>query len=373
MKTKNDIYLIIIFIAFIFVPSICFYAFSNKKEINKEKRELAPFPDIAKLDKFPKGFEDYYNDHLPYKYFLQELWSNINFVLFEEPINKDAVIGQKDEDGDYWLYYAKKNDGTPLSDISGDKKYTKEDMKKILEVITNNTIELKKNNIELYYFAIPNKSSVYLEYLPRKQKIAQKTRLDELNSYLISNGIVNFFYSKEALMEAKKTYNTYYKTDSHWTSYGAYVSVMSFLNTIDNGLCGLKCNEVRVEEKRVSSLTEEEMDLKMLLGLSLDMKDVENNVINFLDDKNVKKSQEPYGKYNIDVFSCEEAKAKKKVLFIGDSFRRGTYHYLPKIYSEVVYVHSSDFENSLIKEYNPDIIIYEVVERYAYRLLNKLT
>ena len=370
---KHDFIIIMLFLTFLYVPSFCFYVFSNKEVTNKEKRELASFPDITKLDKFPKGFEDYYNDHLPWRSLLQESWSNLNFILFEEPINSDAIIGKKDTHGDYWLYYARKNDGAPLSDISGEKKYTDEDMKKIKEIISNNTLELSKRNIELYYLAIPNKSSIYTEFLPNMQKIASTTRLDKLNNYLISNGISNFFYAKETLLEAKKKYNTYYKTDSHWTSYGAYVTTMQLLNGIDKSLCTSECDEVIVEEKKVSNLTEEEMDLKLLLGLSLELEDVETKVTNFGHDKNVKKSQELYGKYNIDIFSCEEPISRKKVLFIGDSFRRGTYHFLPKIFSKIVYVHSSDFEKSLIKDYNPDIIIYEVVERYSNRLLNKIT
>ena len=56
-------------------------------------------------------------------------------------------------------------------------------------------------------------------------------------------------------------------------------------------------------------------------------------------------------------------------MFVGVSFRTSAIQYLSKIYANSLFVHRSCYENGTIEDYNPDIVVFETVERYSSSLM----
>ena len=372
-KRKSDFLIIIIFLLGLYLPSLIFYCFCNGEETNLENRELAKFPSFTNITKIPKEIEDYYNDHLPFRNLLRQTWNNVNYLLFHTSVQEQVIVGKKDEKNMQWLFFSDKNAGDPIGDITGYKKFTPKELREIADQMQENTENLKKQGIALYYLLIPNKSSVYQEYLPNNIGIIGPTRMSVLNEYLQSLQVKNYLCVEEILKQGKEKYPTYYRTDTHWTAYGAYISMVELVKKMDKKVCKEKCEEFNKTSKEVTKLKKESMDLKKLLGVSLEFVDEETDMSQFLANVKIEFKEKKYGTYNILEAHSKNAYNSKKVLFIGDSFRKGTYDILPKMFTDVVYIHVEDYQNSLLKEYNPDIIVYEVVERYIKRLQKNLT
>lgn len=372
-KRTSDIIIVIIFLMILYLPSIIFYAFYKEEGTNLENRELASFPTTKDITKIPQEFEDYYNDHLPFRNVLRQTWNNVNYVLFHTSVQEQVIVGKKDEKNMHWLFYNDKNNGNPIGDITGYKYFTQKELKQITKQMQENTENLKKQGINLYYLLVPNKSTVYQEYLPNNIGIIGSTRMSVLTDYLQNHEIKNYLSVEEILKQGKEEYPTYYRTDTHWTSYGVYISMLELVKKMDKKICKEKCEDFEITQEEKTILKKESMDLKNMLGVSLELKDEEVDLSHFLEDVQIDFKEKKYGKYNILEARSKNAYNKKKVMFIGDSFRKGTYEILPKMFTDVVYIHVEDYQNSLLKEYNPDIIVYEVVERYIKRLQKNLT
>lgn len=66
---------------------------------------------------------------------------------------------------------------------------------------------------------------------------------------------------------------------------------------------------------------------------------------------------------------CESAEDSRTVIFIGDSFRKAMVDYLSRMYKKVYWVHQDKYKKEDLEKYNPDIVIYERVERNFLKTL----
>ena len=78
----------------------------------------------------------------------------------------------------------------------------------------------------------------------------------------------------------------------------------------------------------------------------------------------IKDIEKIYTINNLEKFTSNSMN-NKKVLFIGDSFRNAMKAHFSKLYGEVIYIHKDNYRQELLEEIEPDIVVYEVVERYS--------
>lgn len=72
----------------------------------------------------------------------------------------------------------------------------------------------------------------------------------------------------------------------------------------------------------------------------------------------------------LEITECDKAKYDKTVIILGDFFRISMVQYFSKIYKKVIYMHITDYKSNMIEKYDPDIMIFETVERYSRNLEN---
>ena len=127
-KRKNPIYqyvVLAIFIALTFAPGIL-WAFlgSTIGESSNEKRKLAQMPtlDIIKITNFPKQFDNYFNDHAPFRKPVGEIWAHLNYHVFKDSTSSSVIVG-KTADGpkNAWLFFDSDNDVKPIIDAQDRK------------------------------------------------------------------------------------------------------------------------------------------------------------------------------------------------------------------------------------------------------------
>ena len=179
-----------------------------------ENRKLSQMPILSLKSYIDTSFSSDYEKYINDQFFLRDNWidlkSRIEYLLGKRE-NNDIIFGREN-------YLFKKF--TTFND-------------EMLENNLNSIITFTNNyNKEVDFFIIPNSYAVYDELTPRYLPLVdQLSLINSINSYLSlkSNNHINTINVAEELLKNKDDY-IYYKTDHHWTSYGAYLAYLTYMD-----------------------------------------------------------------------------------------------------------------------------------------------
>ena len=179
-----------------------------------ENRKLSQMPILSLKSYIDTSFSSDYEKYINDQFFLRDNWidlkSRIEYLLGKRE-NNDIIFGKEN-------YLFKKF--TTFND-------------EMLENNLNSIITFTNNyNKEVDFFIIPNSYAIYDELTPRYLPLVDQLSLvNSINSYLSlkSNNHINTINVAEELLKNKDDY-IYYKTDHHWTSYGAYLAYLTYMD-----------------------------------------------------------------------------------------------------------------------------------------------
>lgn len=179
-----------------------------------ENRKLSQMPILSLKSYIDTSFSSDYEKYINDQFFLRGNWidlkSRIEYLLGKRE-NNDIIFGKEN-------YLFKKF--TTFND-------------EMLENNLNSIITFTNNyNKEVDFFIIPNSYAIYDELTPRYLPLVdQLSLINSINSYLSSksNDHINTINVAEELLKNKDDY-IYYKTDHHWTSYGAYLAYLKYMD-----------------------------------------------------------------------------------------------------------------------------------------------
>lgn len=353
MKVKlSNIVIIIVFIMTITIPQILSWAIDKNEQniLISENRKLTEKPNfkLETITEYPKRFEEYYNDNLPFREELIKVWSNINYNIFRTSASKLAIIGK-----DSWLFY-RGNDS--IEQVQGLTEIKSEDKKNILMNLELNDTKLKEKDIEMHVLVIPNKENVYREYLPDSIPIKNDvSNVENLIKYIQDNSDINIIYPKNELLDQKNKYHQIYrKYDTHWNKIGACIGTIALQRGIKEDFI------YNIDNIEIENIKEkDDNDLAIMARLEEKLFETTLKVKNFYTDI----------EYSVDTNDMlEEFESnsinEETVLFIGDSFSKDMKDYFSKLYKKVIYVHRDNYTKELIEDINPNIVVFETVERY---------
>ena len=179
-----------------------------------ENRKLSQMPILSLKSYIDTSFSSDYEKYINDQFFLRDNWidlkSRIEYLLGKRE-NNDIIFGKEN-------YLFKKF--TTFND-----EMLKNNLNSII-TFTNNY------NKEVDFFIIPNSYAIYDELTPRYLPLVdQLSLINSINSYLSSksNDHINTINVAEELLKNKDDY-IYYKTDHHWTSYGAYLAYLKYMD-----------------------------------------------------------------------------------------------------------------------------------------------
>ena len=353
MKKKN-LTIISIFIIFLVVPSVIYWFINSKMDQkNYENRNLYKKPNFTfnNITDFPKKYENYFNDHLPFKNEIRKMRSKTLFNLFKISTDERVIVGENN-----WLFYT---GNSTISDYRKTEKYSLKVKKQIKKSLLKTQNKLNEKNIDFYILILPNKETVYTDKLKNKITISpnKDSKIDDLISYLKKNTNLNVIYPKAELITSRKKFETYYKNDTHWNNYGAYIGITKLMVSIDENYHNSEIY-VKYANKKSGDLAD--------MNLIPNVENKEPTVKNFYNEINYKCKEIN----NYEICKSDTALYNKTVLFVGDSFRIATIPYFSKIYKNAIIIHKNDYNEDLIKKYDVDIVIYETVERLSDTLMN---
>lgn len=358
-----------VFVIFVFLPlfSNWFISFCINFE-NTEKRAYAFKPELnfSNLSSFPQAFEAYYNDHFPFRNLLMQ-WNSIVMVkLFKvSPVPSKVLIGKKG-----WFYYV---DNGALDNYRRVTVFSEEELNNIRLTVEKRNAWLKSRGIAYYLVFVPEKQTVYPEFMPDFIKpVGNISKLDQVVEYLRKNSTVNLIDIKGILSWEKKGTFLYSQIDSHWNVYGAFIVSRNLLSIISKDFPGITSFIPSKNDFYFSTLLFRRGDLTDMLALGngtfsekvIRLTPKDRNKMPDLHKPNL---QRPLGA--MCVIRHGRNAGLPRMLMIKDSFAINLIPFLSECFSRSVYIFSSPFVLGFIAYEKPDIVIEEIIERNIRSLI----
>lgn len=206
MKSKiHKIILVAAFFLFLLaVPILTFINLPDEERpfSENENRYLSAFPKIsaeAYLDKSAMtGFEDWFADRL----FGREGWIKIKN-------GTERLIGKTEVNGIFTV------DDRMMQVWEG---YDAEFIDKNIDAI--NVFTERHSDIPVHFMLAPTSQEIYADLLPEVAPIGSQEELNKYCAERLDCSVIDIFPA----MRAHADEYIYYRTDHHWTTYGAYIA-----------------------------------------------------------------------------------------------------------------------------------------------------
>lgn len=244
-----------------------------------------------------------------------------------------------------WLFYKTQAGVHPLWDYMGTHYYSDEELESAAQNLTMMRDYFEKEaGIRFIVVTYPNKENVYSEYMPDTVlRVNEESRADRVAAYLREHTDTTYLYPKSEILSAKEQFQLYYNTDTHWNAIGAFVGLQAVFREVYGRSAGPDTVRFRVSETGYKG------DLATIAGLS-DQYAVDSHYV--LDETSIDRTQ-----YHDEV-----------LLLVGDSFAEYLSIVAGPYYRKVHRIHIDDFTMEMVEQYDPDILIWENVERNIYKL-----
>ena len=385
-------------ISFLFLTAISLpgfiWAMSSTKDISeKEARRLAKAPQIkfdeTLLNTFPKKFDRYFDDH----YGLRTELVAINQLLRTKVFNK-SFIRRGIRGKDNWLFLDLRDS---LHDHVGLKTLTEIELNEWQQHLIDKKYWLNSLGIQYLFVPVPNKMSIYPEYLPaRISNYSGTTMLNQLEEALKTNPDFNDYIFLEKLLTGLKisgprslqnlletsdeVEQLYFKMDSHWTSIGGFLSYRHILQKLQTILPGLQ-PAISLAEMR-PDFSPKKSDIARMLSMTVTethhllkpKKPCSSNKFSTVTSFNqteayaLKKKRSPRARLPTKA-GCKDRLFK--AVISKDSFGNRVKPFFAESFKEVVFMDHYDLVGleSFLREFKPDVFIDLRSERMVQSLL----
>jgi hypothetical protein len=360
--------IVAIFILLLYIPFFSNIIPRNQVLSNVENRMLTPKPEfnIHSLDTFPKEFEKYFNDNFKFRDQFLKFNNYAKVKILNLSPNPLVVIGKND-----WLFYTGDKAPESMEDYQGLVRFTDDELKMIKNNLEQRKKWLSKKGITYLFCIAPNKQTIYPEYLPSNmKKLNSETRTDQLINYLNQYSDVEIIDLRKVLLENKTVDNMlYYKTDTHWNEYGAYIGYQEIMRKISDFYPNLE--PLAFSNFMINSSVGSGGDIANMLAMKSQYKDnyihLVPKVKTVANDLKVDKSIYP----NPDQLVTKQTDISNlpNLLMFRDSFSTSLVPFLSEHFNKSIYIWDHKFNAKIIEQDKPNIVIEETVERLLPTLL----
>lgn len=336
----------------------------NDEKVNIEKNQKLSTPKLMTNHKLNENFDDeceaWLNQNIPYR---GELISKFNIVLSDvlKMPTANVVTGKGG-----WIFSTE-----TLDNYMDENFMTKAELKALGVTLSLVQEKVEAGGGQFLFVPVPNKNSIYPEYMPIRYTKAEDNNLTRLYEELYGMG-VNYVDLKQELLAAKEQYadNIYYKSDTHWNGLGAVAGYTAIMKKLGKTLVVDTSYNYSVQRTKRGDLdkllypTGGHFDNEYIIDKNIDyesfsfinpsdVEDTKEKLLNFMSDKE---------DHDNDFTTRKKVEGVNSSLYmIRDSFARALLPYMIETYDEARFVRSSvpSFENIV----NGSDVIYEICER----------
>ena len=354
IKLKNRFILILIlFLSFLIMPNVIYKIFYKHFDHNNyENRTFASSPILAlpNINEYPKKYEEYFNDYLPFKTELVKLKNLSDIFVFKNVFNRIVFLGKEK-----WLFHKWNNTYS----------FNEEE----LETAKNNLIhfrdELKKKDIDFIFMVCPDKQLIYPEYVPNYIKGKLPNNGTEIFiEYLKNNSDIKVVYPKNEFLKYKDKYQLYYKYDAHWNTLGAYIGYTELMKSLNIHVDNIDNVDIKDFDGNQSYNLGIYQYNDMAYLLSLSKIKYYNDDKTYIISNYITKNYETnyYILDNYFSFNSKSYKSDNNIMIIRDSYAMNIIDYIATGFKQSEFIHIDSFKNENITEYKPDIVVFQLVE-----------
>ena len=328
-----------------------------------ENRTLAPFPNLNQMKEIkdlPRQADAYVNDRFGLRSQLVHFNSMLRYHLGVSS-SKDVVIGK-----DGWLFYAAEK---ILEQHVGADLFKPEELENWVRRMEANRDWLANRGIAFFILVAPDKNTIYPDKLPDYPRPpGATTRFDQLAERMRASTL-EFIDPRAALIEAReKGLKVYFEGDTHWTQRGAFIAYSLLMKRIHHRFPEAK--QKTVEDYKISLNVTPAADLARLLALEGDLKySIEQFTLNgsSREIRPASVTYRPGWPWRIMEMHTD-AEPRPRLMVMGDSFTDYVLgpNFLYETFRDPVWTnhHLGNFNFSLVKEMEPDVVIFQLAERY---------
>lgn len=360
----NNIFLKLLCLVFICVlatPMAVNFLTPDANISPSEKRYLQALPKWKERESLKSFFSDltkYANDQFGFRENIITKYNQVLWLLGESP--SAYVVRGKDN----WLFLKIRD---PLL---SETEYSNQTIINIMDRRVGHARklhdELKKRGIIYRHIVASNKMAVYPEHLPAIYKLTSVDASLREFKKLVEPEIANsFLYTDEIVKRYKKIHPNqplYFKNDTHWNDLGAYQAYLALIDSIKQQAPTLPLKRIEREFELRNKLSG---DLANYVGLANQLSAEEPFTWN---QECAKRDNVTQIRWDVSQSRCDVNSTK--ILIIGDSFMAGLNTYLSQSAGRLMMMGQNTSRYRLLKlidEYQPDIVIEEIVERNLAR------
>lgn len=241
-----------------------------------------------------------------------------------------------------WLEYSGEHNLDDFQNLTGS---TPNELQAIERKLVNLDQKLRSQNITLLILVAPNKATIYPENIPEKiQRNPGPSRLDQFSNLMTQHPGILYLDIRAELINAKEKQRLYYKTDTHWNPYGAYIAYAEIMKKLSSRHPEL--DPYPIKKFDFTEQTPTSQDLANIMGAP------------FWTESRIKIK-----------FRSQYSPSEKTIMIYGDSFSGALIPFLELNFSQSSYTHWNEKINlQQIQKNHPDIVVIQVVERYLLSL-----
>ena len=358
MKRHNLIFLLF-FILLTFAPIPVFRIFREQIGYkNTENKAESDFPELnsQNFSTWPRRFEEYLSDTLPFKTQFIELFRGFQLHSGLDFTQSDVIRGKNDI-----LFYRK-----TVENYKGLTRFTDEELVKIKDNLNAFFEIMESRGARCMLFIAPDKEQVYPDLMPdRILRVSTDSRGDQLTAYLEAENVsFPVLYPKQMFQDRSESIPIYYITDTHWNDLGGWAAAES----IKSAFTG---NPETATAPPYHRYDNEGKDLAGMLGLSEFMPEGNAIEIDYTDGLEIYKTQTiNYGHVQRYASNSTNSQSQKKLMVIGDSFSEYYVRAALHDIKDVLFVTYGDLSLIDLEAETPDYLVVMLVERNLPFLLN---
>lgn len=338
-----------------------------------EKRQPVKRP-VWKWNKYTmtryfNQLDSYINDNFSLRTKLTRIYSKILYSAGISAKPGKVIIGKNG------MLFLGNDFNKVIDQTYGKRLLTNVELSQLKTYFSSRQLFVDTLGIPFYLVILPNKETIYSEYLPYSDKPSKKCFLTQISDPDFG---VNVISLQDAVMKGKIQYRDllYYKTDSHWSEIGAYLAYDELIKQIHPKFP--KLNSLHFDKNNFNIVPYYgRHDLKDMLYLNISIPDFAVCLSNFhnwdlglmkIDETGIEK--EMASTQNVSTFEhCVIINPNKPytLLLFKDSFSWNLSPYLNNTFGKIIYCYYQNFGwnqyKELVKKYKPDLVLYETIQR----------
>ncbi len=314
---------------------------------------------LLPLQGFQGNWESFPTQFWSYK----PLWQAFSVVrqrILGDVLFDKVLVGSND-----WLVLVGDNGA---DDYQNSHLFSQEQLFQIQHRIDGIANALKSQGITFLMVVAPNKNTIYPENIPGQLPVlGAQSRLDQVLDYQKQHGVTSILDLRPALLAARNDRPLFYRTDTHWNGYGAFLGYAEIVKALHSDYPNLSAHPLKDYRLADESVHQGDLGLRFAPGSAPETffelaPRFDSPVTRFelLQDKVL---------YSFRYRQNAPADAPSAIIY-HDSFMSAMAPFLADHFSKSTFIWSLQMNLAYIQSEHPNVVIFECTERYLDSLLD---